>query len=133
MVPTNNLSNIIDMVKEVTGFSQKDSPITHLGCPLYIGRQRIIYYSDLIAKISKRISGWQSRILSFGGKTTLVKHVLQSIPIHTLSAISPPKTTIRQIQDLSADFFWGHKKKRKNTSGLPGRHSSTLMMRVVLV
>lgn len=60
-----------------------------------------------------RITGWQSRILSFGRRATLVKHVIQSLPIHLLSAISPPKTTLKQIQSITADFFWGWKNDRK--------------------
>ncbi|KAG5609439.1 hypothetical protein H5410_020720 [Solanum commersonii] len=88
-------------------FSQKSSPITYLGCPLYIGRQRIIYYSHLVEKISKKFCGWQTMILSFGGKITLIKHALQSIPIHTMAVISPPSTTIKYIEAIIADFFWG--------------------------
>ncbi|XP_015168633.1 uncharacterized protein [Solanum tuberosum] len=114
MAPTNTPSDVILLIEEITGFSQKSSPITYLGCPLYIGRQRIIYYSELVAKVVKKISDWQSRILSFGGKATLIKHVLQSIPIHTMAAISPPKTTIRYIKRVTADFFWGwDNEKRK--------------------
>ncbi|WMV58521.1 hypothetical protein MTR67_051906 [Solanum verrucosum] len=84
MVPTNTPQDIISTIQEVTGFSQKDSPITYLGCPLYIGRQMIIFYSQLVEKVSKKICGWKARILSFGGKITLIKHALQSIPIHTM-------------------------------------------------
>ncbi|KAK6777629.1 hypothetical protein RDI58_024347 [Solanum bulbocastanum] len=57
MIPSNTSQNIIDRIQEVTGFSKKDRPITYLGWPLYIGRQRIIYYSQLVKKISKKICG----------------------------------------------------------------------------
>ncbi|KAK6777627.1 hypothetical protein RDI58_024345 [Solanum bulbocastanum] len=57
MIPDNTAQNIMDTIQEVTGFSKKDSPISYLGCPLYIGRQRIIYYSQLVEKISKKICG----------------------------------------------------------------------------
>ncbi|WMV30199.1 hypothetical protein MTR67_023584 [Solanum verrucosum] len=107
MVPSNTPQDIINNIQQVTGFTQKDSPITYLGCPLYIGRQRIIYYSQLVEKVSKKICGWQARILSFGGKITFVKHALQSIPIHTMAAISPPSTTIKYIESIIADFFLG--------------------------
>ena len=43
----------------------------------------------------------------------MVKHVLQSIPVHTLAAISPPKTTLKCIKKVIADFFWGTDKDRK--------------------
>ncbi|XP_049405105.1 uncharacterized protein LOC125868520 [Solanum stenotomum] len=58
MVPTNTPQDIITIIQEVTGFYQKDSPITYLGCPIYIGRQRIIFYSQLVDKVSKKICGW---------------------------------------------------------------------------
>ncbi|KAK4733796.1 hypothetical protein R3W88_008057 [Solanum pinnatisectum] len=36
------------------------------------------------------------------------------MPIHTMSAISPPNTTIKYIESIIADFFWGRDQgKRK--------------------
>jgi len=113
MIPVDSPQDITDIIKAETGFTQKDSPINYLGCPLYIGGQRIIYYSQLVDKVAKRISGWQARLLNFGGRLILVKHVLQSIPIHTMAAISPPKTTLQYIKSLTADFFWGREKDKK--------------------
>ncbi|XP_004248595.1 uncharacterized protein [Solanum lycopersicum] len=113
MVTSNTGHDIIEEIKRATGYSRKNSPINYLGCPLYIGGQRIIYYSEVVEKVIKRIAGWHSKILNFGGKITLVKHVLQSIPIHTLAAISPPKTTLNCIKKLIADFFWGIDKDGK--------------------
>ncbi|WMV32841.1 hypothetical protein MTR67_026226 [Solanum verrucosum] len=105
--------NIISDIKEVTCFSQNTSPITYLGCPLYIGTQRIIYYSHLVEKVSKKISGWQTRILNFGGRIILIKHALQSIPIHTMTAISPQNTTIKYIESIIAHFFWGRDQDKR--------------------
>ncbi|WMV50089.1 hypothetical protein MTR67_043474 [Solanum verrucosum] len=89
MVPNNTSQDIIHTNQAATTFSQKSSHISYLGCPLYIGRQRIIYYSHFVEKVSKKMCGWQARVLSFGGRITLIKHALQSIPIHTMATISP--------------------------------------------
>ncbi|XP_055826281.1 uncharacterized protein LOC129894627 [Solanum dulcamara] len=97
MVPSNAFNSTVRRIKKVTGFKQKNSPITYLGCPLYIGRQRIIYYSELIAKVVARIAGWQAKLISYEGRVTLIKHVIQALPIHLLSASSPSATTIKQI------------------------------------
>ena len=113
MVNSNTNHVIIDNIERATGFDRKESPINYLGCPLYIGRQRIIYYSGVVEKVIKRVLGWQAKILNFGGKATLVKHVLQSIPVHTLAAISPPKTTLKCIKKVIADFLWDTDKDRK--------------------
>lgn len=58
MIPSNTPQLVIDTIKEVTGFNQQGSPMTYLSCPLYIGRQRIIYYSTMVDKVVKTISGW---------------------------------------------------------------------------
>ncbi|KAK6782011.1 hypothetical protein RDI58_019807 [Solanum bulbocastanum] len=113
MIPSNTSQSIIYRIQEVTGFSKKDSPITYLGCPLYIGRQRIIYYSQLVDKVSKKICGWQARILSFGGRITLIKHALLSMPIHIMAAVAPPSTTIKYIESIIAEFFWGRDQDRR--------------------
>ncbi|KAK4724026.1 hypothetical protein R3W88_026805 [Solanum pinnatisectum] len=102
-----------DIIRKSTGFHKKQALITYLGCPLFIGRPKLIYFSELINKIVNRVTGWQSRMLSYGGKATLIKHVLQSLLIHILSSISPPLSTIKQIQDIMADFFWGWRNDRK--------------------
>nr|XP_004252203.1 uncharacterized protein LOC101264798 [Solanum lycopersicum] len=59
------------------------------------------------------VNGWQTKQLSYGGKAVLSKHVLQALPIHLLSAVTPPNTLIKQIQMLIADFFCGWKNNKK--------------------
>lgn len=95
MIPDKTPQDTIDLIKAITEFSQKDSPITYLGCLLYIGSRRVIYFSEMVAKVVAKIRGWKARILSFGGRATLIKFVLQSLPIHILSAISLTKTTLK--------------------------------------
>ncbi|XP_055825776.1 uncharacterized protein LOC129894218 [Solanum dulcamara] len=57
--------------------------------------------------VVNRITGWHAKILSYGGRAVLIKHVIQAMPIHLLSASTPPSTTIKQIQSITANFFWG--------------------------
>lgn len=113
LLPDQAFLSTVSRIKEETAFQQKHSPITYLGCPIYIGRQRISHYAGLVSNVSSRIAGWHSKLLSYGGRSVLIKHVLQSIPIHILSACIPPKTIIKQFVHLFADFFWGWKDNRK--------------------
>ncbi|XP_019265849.1 PREDICTED: uncharacterized protein LOC109243378 [Nicotiana attenuata] len=99
-------------IHSLTGFTRKASPLTYLGCPLYIGRLRISHFNNLIAKVVGRTKGWHGKMLSYGGRATLIKYVLQSLPIHLLSAISPPKIVMKQIERLMANFFWGMEKDK---------------------
>ncbi|XP_055812082.1 uncharacterized protein LOC129881999 [Solanum dulcamara] len=113
LIPANTANEIIDRVGTITGFKCTNGPITYLGCPFYIGRQRINYFTSMIAKVLNGIRGWQTKMLSFGGRVTLVKSVLQSLPIHLLSAITPTTTTMKQIKRLIFAFFWDWEKDKK--------------------
>ncbi|XP_060178000.1 uncharacterized protein LOC132607933 [Lycium barbarum] len=49
-----------------------------------------------------------------GGKAILIKSVLQSVPIHILLAIRPPKCVIKEIHQIFAKFFWSSKEDVKS-------------------
>nr|XP_016490429.1 PREDICTED: uncharacterized protein LOC107810195 [Nicotiana tabacum] len=65
-------------IKRWTGFKQVEFPFTYLGCPIYIGRKKNCYFSDLASKVLNKASGWQGNLLSFGGRAIIIKHILQS-------------------------------------------------------
>ena len=110
MLHSNAFNTRTDGIKRIIGFKQKQGP---LGCPLYVGRPRIIYCSELVNKFICRITGWQTKQLSYGGKAILMKHVLQYLPMHIPSATTPPFTILKQIQMLMADFFCGRIKDNR--------------------
>jgi len=103
-------------LRRLTGIRQGNFPITYLGCPVFYGRKNKSYFEELVRKIAGRILLWQNRFLSFGGKYTLIYHVLQSLPVYLLSAMNPPKCVIDQIHKNFAKFFWG------SSSSLKGKH-----------
>lgn len=67
------------------------------------------YFFELMAKFDKRISDWRGRLLSFAGKITLLKSVLNVLPIHALSVIKPPKKLIQHLEKSMRAFLWNSK------------------------
>ncbi|XP_060195246.1 uncharacterized protein LOC132624493 [Lycium barbarum] len=78
-----------------------------------VQQKRRLYYADVIKKVKDRLQAWKGRILSYGGKAVLIASVLQSIPIHLLSVIVPPKCVILEIHKMFAKFFWSNKEEGK--------------------
>ena len=105
LVHMNVFNSTKDKIRRITGFKQKQGPITYLGCPLFMGKPRISHLFYLINKVICRITGWQKKHLSYGERVVLINHVLQDHPIHLISTITPPSTILKQIQMLKADFF----------------------------
>ncbi|XP_059277935.1 uncharacterized protein LOC132032181 [Lycium ferocissimum] len=85
---------LIHRTRHLTGLHRKDWPIKCLGCPLFVGRMKIIYFSEMVHNITKRIHTWHARFLSKGGKIVLIKHVLLAMPVHLLAAMKPPKAPL---------------------------------------
>lgn len=58
-------------------------------------------------KIKKRLSAWQGQLLSMGGKITLIRHILCSMPLYSLIALDPPASVLQKLESLFANFLWG--------------------------
>ncbi|KAM3359454.1 hypothetical protein P3S68_019164 [Capsicum galapagoense] len=105
IVGPNTSQSIINDIKQVTGYGQQKFPFDYLGAPIYNGRKKIVYFGKLVSKAANRMKGWQRKMISHRGKVVLIKSVLFSMPLHTLSVIQLTKTTINQIEKIMANLF----------------------------
>ncbi|XP_027120639.2 uncharacterized protein [Coffea arabica] len=96
-------------VRRLTGFGLKSFPVRYLGCPLFVGRRKCLYFMELVQSIISKVSSWSSRFLSNGGRIVLIKHVLSAIPIHLLVASCPPKGVLALVERAMANFLWGER------------------------
>nr|XP_027075880.1 uncharacterized protein LOC113699725 [Coffea arabica] len=95
------------LIGQVIGFQRRVFPIRYLGCPLYVGRRKKVFFADMYNTVAARILSWNNRILSSRGRVVLIKSVLSSMPIHLLAASSPPKGVFGVLEKLFANFLWG--------------------------
>ncbi|KAK4709985.1 hypothetical protein R3W88_004498 [Solanum pinnatisectum] len=112
--PPRTAAQRINRIRRCTCFMDKTFPFAHLGCPLYVSRKLIVYFDNMVSKVVKRLNGWHGKFLSYGGKIILIKSVLQSLPLYTLSPLTPPKGTLALIEKHLANFFWGNSQDHKN-------------------
>lgn len=94
------------MAEVATCILNKEFPFTYLGCPIFYKRKQISYYQHMIQRIRSKIQAWKGKLLSFSGREILIKHVMQSTPIHCLSVLNPPTDVLNQIHKMMAQFFW---------------------------
>ena len=62
----------------------------YLGFPINGNPRRLSFWELVVNHIKSRLSGLQSRFLSFGGHLILVKSVLTALPIYALSFFKAP-------------------------------------------
>lgn len=82
------------------GFKEIKVLGTYLGVSL-IGRSpKIKDYMYLIEKFQNRLSNWKRNQLSFIGRVTLAKAVIEALPTYSMMATAIPKACIKEIQKL---------------------------------
>lgn len=74
---------------------------------------KAVFYENLVEKVRSRLEGWIARILSFGGRISLIISVLSSIPIYSLASSLVPKGMLRRVDKLMANFLWNAQGERR--------------------
>jgi hypothetical protein len=99
--------------------SQFDFPVVdievglkYLGFILKPNSYSIRDWMWLVEKVEKKLNLWCNRWLSRGGHHTLIKYVLQAIPVFWLSIAYVPKGVLNLINKLCNNFLW-----KNNESG----------------
>ncbi|XP_060183197.1 uncharacterized protein LOC132613164 [Lycium barbarum] len=97
-------------VERITSIGRQAFPIIYIGCPIYYSRAKMAFYSALITRIRGKLQGWKGKLLSFGVRAVLFKHVRQTMPMHLLSAIYTPSFVenglgFRSLNDMSLALF----------------------------
>jgi len=60
-------------------------PFMYLGLPIGGDARRLSFWDPVLDRLKSRLSEWKSRNLSYGGLLILLKSVMSSLPIYTLS------------------------------------------------
>ena len=63
-----------------------------------------------IKRFHKRLAGWKAKLLSKGGRLTLLKSTLWSFPIYFMSIFIIPASTAHQAVRIMKDFLWNSNK-----------------------
>jgi len=84
---------------------------------------RFAFWEPVVNTIKSRMSRWQSRFLSFGGRLVLLKSVLTSLPVYALSFFKAPSGIISSINSIFSKKFWGG----RTTEKFPGSPGALLL------
>ena len=106
MVPIGEVNNVHALV-EILGCKIGTLPMTYLGIPLGASHKSPTIWSSILEKIEQKLAGWKKLYLSKGGRLTLLKSTLSSLPTYYLSLFTIPLHVTNKIENLQRDFLWG--------------------------
>ncbi|XP_062014459.1 uncharacterized protein LOC133730987 [Rosa rugosa] len=81
----------------------------YLGLPTYLGRNRTEPFAYIKERLSKKLEGWQGKLLSSAGKDLLIRVVAQALPSYAMSCFLLPRTLCDSLHQMCARFWWGCK------------------------
>ncbi|KAL8152707.1 hypothetical protein V2J09_010467 [Rumex salicifolius] len=64
-------------------------------------------FCPLLQKMIARLSGWLIKQLSFVGRIIVAKSVLSSLPVYSMAAMSLPRSTCEEADQIVKSFIWG--------------------------
>ncbi|GJY38512.1 RNA-directed DNA polymerase, eukaryota [Tanacetum coccineum] len=92
------------------------APFSYLGVKVGGIPSRHNFWEEVIVKISAWLFKWKLKTLSIGGRFTLTKAVLSSIPLYQMSMYRVPMGILNRLESTRRDFFNGTENKERKLS-----------------
>ncbi|KAL4313144.1 hypothetical protein GQ457_01G007670 [Hibiscus cannabinus] len=87
-------------------------PTTYLGLPLGYVRNSKEFWRPVLENFRQRLEGWKGKLLSFGGRITLLKSICNNLPVYFMSLFCMPVEVAKTFERMMASFLWGNKTNR---------------------
>ncbi|GKE33508.1 RNA-directed DNA polymerase, eukaryota, reverse transcriptase zinc-binding domain protein [Tanacetum coccineum] len=100
-------SSKVDQAVEKIGCMALKTPFKYLGSKVGDLMSRIVSWNEVIESMVARLSRWKLKTISIGGRLTLLKSVLGSIPIYHMSIFKVPMKVLQTMETIRARFFNG--------------------------
>ncbi|KAJ9673635.1 hypothetical protein PVL29_023281 [Vitis rotundifolia] len=115
LIPVGEVAEIEEMAVEL-GCKVGSLPTTYLGLPLGAHHKATSMWDGVEERMRRRLAQWKRHYISKGGRITLIKSTLASMPTYQLSLFRMPKNVAKRLERIQRDFLWGgvvctHKEK----------------------
>ncbi|KAJ9707979.1 hypothetical protein PVL29_000172 [Vitis rotundifolia] len=106
LIPVGVVDNLEELAIEL-GCRTGALPTVYLGLPLGAHHKASSVWDGVEERMRRRLAHWKRQYISKGGRITLIKSTLASIPLYLLSIVRIPKAIAKRLEKLQRDFLWG--------------------------
>ena len=99
IVPVGEVGNIGDLA-DIFHCRVGSLPMKYLGMPLGTSFKTTSIWNPILEKMEKKLSGWRHLYLSKGGRLTLLKSTLSSLPTYFLSLFTIPISVANKLERI---------------------------------
>ncbi|GJU69615.1 retrovirus-related pol polyprotein from transposon TNT 1-94 [Tanacetum coccineum] len=95
----------VTRVARLIGCEAAKTPFKYLGVVVGDHMSRSCAWDNVVDRVVSRLSNWKARTLSIGGRLTLIKSVLGSLPTYYFSLFKVPSSMMKKLESLRSCFF----------------------------
>ena len=106
VIPVGEVVEVEELAVEL-GCRVGTLPSQYLGLPLGAPNRAPYIWDGVEERVRRRLALWKRQYISKGGRVTLIKSTLGSMPIYQMSIFRMPKVVARRIEKVQRDFLWG--------------------------
>ena len=106
IVPVGEVGNI-DALANILRCRVGSLPMKYLGMPLGTPYKTASVWNPILERMEKKLSYWKRLYLSKGGRLTLLKSTLSSLPTYYLSLFVIPIAVADRLERTQRNFLWG--------------------------
>ncbi|GKC43105.1 hypothetical protein Tco_1060827, partial [Tanacetum coccineum] len=92
------------------------TPFTYLGMKVGGNMSRKQAWKEVVDKVLSRLSRWKMKLLLIGGRLTLLKSVLRSMPIFHMSIFKVSTSILKYLESIRSRYFNGKDPKSSKAS-----------------
>ena len=109
------------------------APFSYLGSKVGCLMSRVQSWNEIVNKLTSRLSKWKMKTLSIGGRLTLLKSILGSMPIYHMSLFNVPSKVLQKMESIRCHFLMELSTIVRSRFGLNGIQCWWLKTTVALV
>ena len=106
IIPIGLVNNTAELASEL-GCNIGSFPTSYLGLPLGAKHKALGVWDSIEERYRKRLGTWKTRYISKGGRISLIRSTLSSLPIYQLSLFRMPQKVCVRLERIKRQFLWG--------------------------
>jgi hypothetical protein len=71
-------------------------------------------YQYILTQLQNKLTAWKANNLSFAGRVTLSKSVMEAIPLYSMMTTKIPLSILQQAHKLQRSFIWGDSESNRH-------------------
>jgi hypothetical protein len=83
------------MFTNLLGFVAGLIPFNYLGCPIFIGKPKTVYFQSIADKIKVKLASWKGALLSIIGRVQLVKYIIHGMLVYFFHIYDWPRNLLK--------------------------------------